>query len=218
MRIAAFLARRHRAGARAARSHRRGAAALSCSTTSIRRASSSATSARFRSASSPARSACIGWRDDVWPLWFPLLVFGPFIGDATLTLVRRLARGERVWQAHREHYYQRMVRMGLGHRSTASAVRGDGRVRGRSAARARQAPACRRGVRAGIAARRLESGSTAAGRWFVREAGMRARRLLVFLHDVLAAALAWLRGVLAALQPRYPGRVLRRHARRGCPG
>jgi UDP-N-acetylmuramyl pentapeptide phosphotransferase/UDP-N-acetylglucosamine-1-phosphate transferase len=60
-----------------------------------------------------------GWRDDAWPLWFPVLVFGPFIGDATLTLVRRVARRERVWQAHRDHYYQRMVRMGLGHRGTA---------------------------------------------------------------------------------------------------
>jgi UDP-N-acetylmuramyl pentapeptide phosphotransferase/UDP-N-acetylglucosamine-1-phosphate transferase len=60
-----------------------------------------------------------GWRDDAWPLWFPLLVFGPFIGDSTLTLLRRLARRQAVWQAHREHYYQRMVRMGLGHRATA---------------------------------------------------------------------------------------------------
>jgi len=61
----------------------------------------------------------LGWRNDLWPLWFPVLVFGPFIGDATLTLVRRLIRRERVWQAHRDHYYQRMVRMGLGHRGTA---------------------------------------------------------------------------------------------------
>jgi UDP-GlcNAc:undecaprenyl-phosphate GlcNAc-1-phosphate transferase len=61
----------------------------------------------------------VGWRNDLWPLWFPVLVFGPFIGDATVTLVRRLLRRERVWQAHREHYYQRMVRMGLGHRGTA---------------------------------------------------------------------------------------------------
>ena len=60
-----------------------------------------------------------GWRNDLWPLWFPVLVFGPFIGDATVTLVRRLLRRERVWQAHRDHYYQRMVRMGLGHRATA---------------------------------------------------------------------------------------------------
>ena len=60
-----------------------------------------------------------GWRNDAWPLWFPLLVFAPFIGDATITLLKRLLRRERVWQAHREHYYQRMVRMGLGHRRTA---------------------------------------------------------------------------------------------------
>src|SRR5216684_1584464 len=32
----------------------------------------------------------VGWRDDVWPLWFPLLVFGPFIGDVTFTLLKRL--------------------------------------------------------------------------------------------------------------------------------
>ena len=61
----------------------------------------------------------LGWRNDLWPLWFPVLVFGTFIGDATVTLVKRLVRGERVWQAHREHYYQRMVRAGLGHRATA---------------------------------------------------------------------------------------------------
>ncbi len=61
----------------------------------------------------------LGWRDDLWPLWFPVLVFGPFIGDATITLVKRALRGQRVWQAHREHYYQRMVLMGLGHRATA---------------------------------------------------------------------------------------------------
>jgi UDP-N-acetylmuramyl pentapeptide phosphotransferase/UDP-N-acetylglucosamine-1-phosphate transferase len=61
----------------------------------------------------------LGWRDDLWPLWFPVLVFGPFIGDATVTLVKRLVRGQRVWRAHREHYYQRMVLMGLGHRRTA---------------------------------------------------------------------------------------------------
>jgi UDP-N-acetylmuramyl pentapeptide phosphotransferase/UDP-N-acetylglucosamine-1-phosphate transferase len=61
----------------------------------------------------------VGWRDDLWPLWFPLVVFALFIGDATLTLLRRLARGERVWHAHREHYYQRLVRLGAGHRGAA---------------------------------------------------------------------------------------------------
>jgi len=54
----------------------------------------------------------------IYPLWFPLLVFSPFIIDATVTLVRRGLRGERVWQAHREHYYQRLVQAGWGHRKT----------------------------------------------------------------------------------------------------
>jgi UDP-N-acetylmuramyl pentapeptide phosphotransferase/UDP-N-acetylglucosamine-1-phosphate transferase len=60
-----------------------------------------------------------GWYSSIWPAWFPLLTFSPFIVDATLTLAQRAARGERFWQAHREHYYQRLVRMGLGHRRTA---------------------------------------------------------------------------------------------------
>ena len=61
----------------------------------------------------------VGWRHDAWPLWFPVLVFGPFNADATVTFLRRLARRETVWEAHKEHYYQRIVRMGLGHRSAA---------------------------------------------------------------------------------------------------
>ncbi|KWH03463.1 glycosyl transferase [Burkholderia territorii] len=60
-----------------------------------------------------------GWRTGVWPIWFPALVFAPFIADASVTLLRRLLRGEKFWEAHREHYYQRMVRAGLGHRRTA---------------------------------------------------------------------------------------------------
>ena len=61
----------------------------------------------------------LGWRDGVWPLWFPVLVFAPFVCDATLTLVKRLLRRVRVWEPHKDHYYQRLVRMGFGHRATA---------------------------------------------------------------------------------------------------
>ena len=60
-----------------------------------------------------------GWQRGVWPVWFPALVFSPFIADASVTLLRRLARGEKFWQAHRQHYYQRMVRLGMGHARTA---------------------------------------------------------------------------------------------------
>jgi UDP-N-acetylmuramyl pentapeptide phosphotransferase/UDP-N-acetylglucosamine-1-phosphate transferase len=59
-----------------------------------------------------------GCRGGVWPAWFPLLVFLPFIADATLTLAQRRLRGERVWQAHKAHYYQRLNQLGAGHRGT----------------------------------------------------------------------------------------------------
>jgi UDP-GlcNAc:undecaprenyl-phosphate/decaprenyl-phosphate GlcNAc-1-phosphate transferase len=61
----------------------------------------------------------LGWQTRVWPLWFPVLVFSPFIADASVTLLKRLLRGERIWQAHRDHYYQRLVRMGWSHRRLA---------------------------------------------------------------------------------------------------
>lgn len=61
----------------------------------------------------------VGWINGVWPFWFPFMVFSPFVMDATVTLIRRAVRGERVWQAHREHYYQRLVQLGVGHRATA---------------------------------------------------------------------------------------------------
>jgi UDP-N-acetylmuramyl pentapeptide phosphotransferase/UDP-N-acetylglucosamine-1-phosphate transferase len=59
-----------------------------------------------------------GWRQGWWPSWFPLLVFLPFVADASATLLRRLLRGEPAWQAHRDHSYQRLVQLGLGHAGT----------------------------------------------------------------------------------------------------
>ncbi|WP_018442328.1 MraY family glycosyltransferase [Trinickia symbiotica] len=56
-----------------------------------------------------------GWQHGAWPVWFPALAFAPFFADATATLLRRLARRERVWEAHREHYYQRLVQLGASH-------------------------------------------------------------------------------------------------------
>jgi hypothetical protein len=45
-----------------------------------------------------------------------------FLADATITLARRLLRGERIWQAHREHFYQQAVRRGLGHAAVVERV------------------------------------------------------------------------------------------------
>lgn len=60
-------------------------------------------------------------RDGIFPLWVSVLVFSPFIVDATVTLLRRMLRGERVWKAHKTHYYQRLVQLGWGHRRTVLA-------------------------------------------------------------------------------------------------
>ncbi|MHB1513456.1 MAG: MraY family glycosyltransferase [Acidiferrobacter sp.] len=56
-----------------------------------------------------------------FPLWVGLVAFSPFLVDATVTLLKRAARGERLSHAHREHYYQRLVRAGFSHRQTVLA-------------------------------------------------------------------------------------------------
>lgn len=56
-----------------------------------------------------------------WPAWLGVVVFSPFIVDASVTLFKRMMRRARIWQAHREHYYQRLVQSGWGHRKTALA-------------------------------------------------------------------------------------------------
>ena len=66
----------------------------------------------------------VGWHQGIWTLWFPGMVFSPFIVDATVTLARRLLRREKVWRPHREHYYQRLVLSGWGHRRTVLAEYG----------------------------------------------------------------------------------------------
>jgi UDP-N-acetylmuramyl pentapeptide phosphotransferase/UDP-N-acetylglucosamine-1-phosphate transferase len=64
----------------------------------------------------------MGAMQGIWPWLFPLLVFSPFIVDASVTLARRALRGEKVWQAHRSHYYQRAVLLGASHRQLAIAA------------------------------------------------------------------------------------------------
>ena len=68
-----------------------------------------------------AALAIYGVTQNYWPALFPVMVFSSFILDASVTLLKRGVRGEKVWRAHREHYYQRLVRMGWGHRKLALA-------------------------------------------------------------------------------------------------
>jgi glycosyltransferase WbpL len=48
-------------------------------------------------------------------LWF-------FLADAVFTLTRRVARGDRWYEAHREHLYQRLVHSGLSHAFVAAGL------------------------------------------------------------------------------------------------
>lgn len=65
-----------------------------------------------------------GQRNSIVHPGLGLLVFSPFVIDASVTLLLRLGRGERIWEAHREHFYQRVVRLGWGHRRTVLAEYG----------------------------------------------------------------------------------------------
>ena len=56
------------------------------------------------------------------PGW--LVLAGVFVFDATVTLLRRMARGERWFVAHRSHAYQRAVQAGLSHARVTTLVMG----------------------------------------------------------------------------------------------
>lgn len=60
------------------------------------------------------------WADKthIMPLWIGIIIFSPFIVDATVTLIRRLVLHEKIWLAHKTHYYQRLVLLGWGHKKT----------------------------------------------------------------------------------------------------
>ena len=57
------------------------------------------------------------WADStgVVPLWVSVIIFSPFVADATYTLCRRSLAGEKVWTAHRSHVYQRLAQSGWSH-------------------------------------------------------------------------------------------------------
>jgi Fuc2NAc and GlcNAc transferase len=52
-----------------------------------------------------------GWMN----LWQWLVLSALFVTDATLTLIRRLLRGEKIFEAHRLHAYQHLSRRWGGH-------------------------------------------------------------------------------------------------------
>jgi Fuc2NAc and GlcNAc transferase len=61
---------------------------------------------------------CVPLLPDVHPLPFDLVAvaLSLFVLDATVTLIRRVVQGERWYEPHRSHYYQRPLALGVGHR------------------------------------------------------------------------------------------------------
>ena len=55
-------------------------------------------------------------------LWAWLILLGVFIVDATFTLIRRLLRGDKVYEAHRSHGYQYASRKYGSHRAITLAI------------------------------------------------------------------------------------------------
>ncbi|MPZ08999.1 MAG: glycosyl transferase [Kiloniellaceae bacterium] len=65
----------------------------------------------------------LGWllvgaaADGFWAVAVILPLY--YLADATWTLLRRAGRQEKLWRAHREHFYQRAVQRGFGHGAIA---------------------------------------------------------------------------------------------------
>jgi UDP-N-acetylmuramyl pentapeptide phosphotransferase/UDP-N-acetylglucosamine-1-phosphate transferase len=63
--------------------------------------------------------AALGWWlacEAGWWLLLPVgLLHANFVLDTGVTLARRVARGERWYEPHREHFYQRLIRSGFSH-------------------------------------------------------------------------------------------------------
>ena len=53
-----------------------------------------------------------------------LIIPAYYLADATVTLIRRASRGEKIWLPHRDHYYQQAVQRGLGHARVSVVVAG----------------------------------------------------------------------------------------------
>jgi Fuc2NAc and GlcNAc transferase len=61
-------------------------------------------------------------RENSAVLWSWLILGGVFLVDATVTLIRRILRGDRIYEAHRSHAYQWLARRWRSHKPVTLAV------------------------------------------------------------------------------------------------
>lgn len=65
--------------------------------------------------------AGLSWRQYPVSVWFWVNLNGLFLADATVTLLRRLSRAERIFSAHRSHAYQHLSRRWGSHGAVTAA-------------------------------------------------------------------------------------------------
>jgi UDP-N-acetylmuramyl pentapeptide phosphotransferase/UDP-N-acetylglucosamine-1-phosphate transferase len=69
-----------------------------------------------------AALAIVGSRsgEDSIPFVIPVILLGTFLFDATITLLKRIPKGKKWLEPHRDHYYQRLVILGYSHKQVTS--------------------------------------------------------------------------------------------------
>ena len=131
-----------------------------------------------------------------------------------MTLLKRVRRGEKLSQAHRSHYYQRLVQMGWGHRNTALAeyalmlLAGISALWGIGLAHAGTGlPVAGLGICLSCAdgyGQTTLAGSIEPRRRRLPMLKFNIRTALAVLHDALAAALAWILAYLLRFNFELP--------------
>ncbi len=66
--------------------------------------------------------ALVAYKTHQIPFGAFVLLFGVFLTDATITLIKRVFQGKVFWHAHREHLYQRAVIAGWSHAQVTTTV------------------------------------------------------------------------------------------------
>ena len=67
----------------------------------------------------------IGWTEYHLAVDAFVLLYGVMLCDSSVTLAVRILRGERWWEAHSSHYYQRLVSVGYNHAQVTSFASGN---------------------------------------------------------------------------------------------
>jgi UDP-N-acetylmuramyl pentapeptide phosphotransferase/UDP-N-acetylglucosamine-1-phosphate transferase len=55
----------------------------------------------------------LGWKFQIWPIWFPVLIYFTYGFDATFTIILRTLNGDNSLKPHKEFLFHKMVSIGI---------------------------------------------------------------------------------------------------------